>query len=643
MTLKTIPRHWIFLYCFHVLSFFLLRNYLWIRFNPHVGTLGWLAANGIGLWFDAWIALGLLLPWIGVHALWPKFANGALSRVLRMGYTFGWVLFYFFSLFSEYFFFEEFNSRFNTVAVDYLIYPHEVFINIWESYPIARILVLSAFVAATICWFFRRAILDVPPSTWKKRIGFAAGAYALFLSLYFLHPFAMTRYNDDRRANEIASNGIYSFFYAAVSRDLDYKAYYPTIDLDEAYRTTRAMLPGEFGSDPRSIQRRIGDAPNGGRKPKNVVLILVESFGSEFWGSLGRKGVSLTPRMDELSRDGILFTHVYASGNRTVRGLEGVLSSFPPLPSDSIVKRTKSDNVETVARLLKRDGFETVFFYGGRGIFDGMRSYATANGYDRFVEQKDFANPKFTTIWGVSDEELFEKGVEDLRGLHEKGKPFLATFLTVSNHKPYTYPDGRIPERSEERQRNNAVKYTDWSIGHFFDLAKKEKFWNDTVFVVVADHGARVYGSQLIPIKSYEIPILVVGPGDIVGPARRVGTLGNSIDVSPTVLGFLGRPYDGVFFGHNLLAPGAEKYAKAVMNHNRNNGLLIGDRLVVMGMNQPAEYYQLNPATGEIAQDRNPKPGDEELKKKAISIFQVADDLYEGERYRVQQGKVGAR
>src|SRR5205085_3479031 len=170
--------------------------------------------------------------------------------------------------------------------------------------------------------------------------------------------------------------------------------------------------------------------------------------------------------MDKLATsEGLLFTNLYASGNRTVRGFEGVLSSFPPLPGDSIVKRDLSDNVETVARVLKRDGYGTVFLYGGRGLFDGMRSYAVRNGYDRFIEEKHFARPTFKTIWGVCDEDLFTRAVEEFRELAKGPQPFFATVLSVSNHKPYTYPKGKIPEDPSEQRRENAVKYSDYALG----------------------------------------------------------------------------------------------------------------------------------------------------------------------------------
>src|SRR4029079_9414314 len=201
-----------------------------------------------------------------------------------------------------------------------------------------------------------------------------------------------------------------------------------------------------------------------------------------------------------------------ASGNRTVRGMEGVLASFPPLPGESIVKRDLSDNVETVARVFQRDGYSTLFLYGGRGVFDGMRSFTVRNGYDRFVEQKHFEHPTFTTVWGVCDEDLYDRSVEELSSLSRSGRPFFATILSVSNHKPFTYPKGKIAADPDEKRRENAVSYSDYALGQVFKRARKEAFWTNTVFAVVADHGARVYGEQSIPIHSYEIPLLIVGP-----------------------------------------------------------------------------------------------------------------------------------
>jgi phosphoglycerol transferase MdoB-like AlkP superfamily enzyme len=440
--------------------------------------------------------------------------------------------------------------------------------------------------------------------------------------------------SNDRTLNEIANNGAISFLVAAWTNNLDYAAFYKTLPAAEAYQRTRRLLTEantEFVEDGQSIRRRVAGDPT--RPRLNVVIFLEESLGSEFWGCLGRTN-TLTPEMDKLAaQEGMLFTNIYASGNRTVRGFEGVLSSFPPLPGESIVKRDRSDNVETIARVLKSDGYTNVFLYGGRGLFDGMRSFAVRNGYDRFIEQKHFEHPTFSTIWGVCDEDVFLRGVEEFRELAKTGQPFCGTILSVSNHKPYTYPKGTIPEDPDQRRRENAVKYSDYALGRFFEAARKEAFWTNTLFVVVADHGARVYGEQSIPIHSYEIPLLIAGPAVVQSPSR-VAQLGCSLDVPTTVLGLLGRPYETLFFGRDLLRSRPED-GRAWLNHNRDIGMLAHDRLVVLGLKQAVEFYQGDPKVAEMRPLSQPTDADRELERDTIAVYQVADDLYMHRRYRI--------
>lgn len=596
-----------------------------------------------GIWLTSPLACGLLLV--------PR----AAGPWLRRAFWTGCVLFWFgqtFLLFVEYYFFEEFRSRFNTVAVDYLQYPTEVFINIWDSYHIGVILLVCLAPAFGWTWMARK--IYSPMWGCVKAKSAAGRALAAFVALgAFLAPLFIiagslagvmsspihpkgAHVSSDRTLNEIANNGELAFFSAALTHHLEYSAFYKSLPKDEAYRQARRLLAGpgsRFIGGPDSLCRAVVGDSN--RPRLNVVILLEESFGSEFWGCLGRKK-TLTPEMDKLAAaEGILFTNLYASGNRTVRGMEGVLASFPPLPGESIVKRELSDNVETVARLLKRDGYSTLFLYGGRGVFDGMRSFALRNGYDRFIEEKHFEHPTFTTVWGVCDEDLYDRSIAEFRELQKAGQPFFATVLSVSNHKPYTYPRGRIPENPQQRRRENAVKYSDFALGEFFRKARNESFWTNTIFAVVADHGARVYGAQSIPIHSYEIPLLIVAPAVANGPTR-VGQLGCSLDVGPTLLGLIGRPYTTTFFGQDLLkSPSGD--GRALLNHNRDIGLLADSRMVVLGLMDDVEFYRGNPKLSEMKPLRNPNDNDRELENDAAALFQVADDLYMHQRYRIEE------
>lgn len=620
-------------------AFSVLRLLLFLKFRPG----GPLAAADvvrmflIGARSDLFVALLMTLPllfWLLIIA--DRWFRARWHRVLFwLGFILFWVV-EVFLLAAEYYFFEEFTSRFNTVAVDYLFYPYEVFVNIWASYPVPAVVALC--VACSLIWFFLAKKLFTP--MWEQPGPLRARLVSLAIVIgvcALLRPAIQLKgphFSQDRVMNELANNGAISFVAAAWTHHLDFAAFYKTIPKDEAYQRVRKMLtePGvEFAGDGENLRRKVaGDSS----KPKlNVVIFLEESLGSEFWGSLGRKKPTLTPEMDKLAaEEGMLFTNMYATGNRTVRGFEGVLSSFPPLPGDSIVKRDLSDNVETIARVLKRDGYSTVFLYGGRGLFDGMRSFAVHNGYNRFIEQKDFPKPTFTTVWGVCDEDLFGRAIEEFRELSKSGKPFCATLLSVSNHKPYTFPEGRIPEKPD-RHRGGAVKYSDYCLGKFFREAKKEPFWTNTIFVVVADHGARVYGKQSIPIHSYEIPLLIAGPAVVKNPSR-IPQLGSQLDVSPTILGLLGRPYETLFFGHDLLRSPLEN-ERAFLNHNRDIGMLAHDRLVILGLMQGEEFYEGAPKKGDMKPLAQPSEADRDLQKDAIAVYQVADDLYVHKKYHL--------
>jgi phosphoglycerol transferase MdoB-like AlkP superfamily enzyme len=615
-----------------------LRLALLLIFRPPELTLATLLAAFLsGFQRDVFAALVEMIPLLVWLLLVPDRSFGARwHRILFLGGCFVFWFAQFFLLFVEFFFFDEFQARFNTVAVDYLLYPYEVFINIWQSYHVGVIVAVCA--GLSLAWLFAASKLFAEmwerPFSFKSRLAYLAAVTALAALLAPTFNLKGAHVSKDRTLNEMANNGPLSFVAAAWTHNLDYSAFYKTMPREEAYQRARRLLAEpntEFEEPGQSIRRRVAGDP--ARPRLNVVIFLEESLGSEFWGCLGRTN-TLTPEMDKLAaEEGMLFTHLYASGNRTVRGFEGVLSSFPPLPGESIVKRDRSDNVETIARVLKRDGYASLFLYGGRGLFDGMRSFAVRNGYDRFIEQKHFEHPTFTTIWGVCDEDLFQRAVEEFRELSKTGQPFCGTILSVSNHKPFTYPKGKIPEDPDWKMREHAVKYSDYALGQFFRAAKKEAFWTNTIFAVVADHGARVYGEQSIPIQSYEIPLVIAGPAVVKSPSR-VSRLGGSLDVPTTILGLVGRPYQTLFFGRDLLA-GTPETDRTLLNHNRDIGMLARDRLVVLGLKQTVEFYQGDPKAAELKLLPQPTDADRQLEQDTIAIYQVADDLYMHQRYRI--------
>ncbi len=544
------------------------------------------------------------------------------GRSRKLFFSFAWLFFFslFFLFCVEYFFFEEFNSRFNSVAVDYLIYPTEVFVNIWESYNVLLISALCLIFSFLPSFLSLKYYYDVPAKTDKKLPSlfyFSAGFFFSLVSVVM--PLNFTR---DRIASEIAKNGPVSFFYSAYSHNLDYEAFYSVMETDKAFEKAREIifLKNEKPSlNPARPVERLVFSKDAERK-MNVMVFVLESFGSEFVGALGASP-SYTPEFDAMSKEGLLFSNIFSTGNRTVRGLEAVLTGFPPLPAESIVKMKFSANIVSLPQLLKEKGYVNYFVYGGRGIFDNMKPFALRYGFDHFIEQKDFKNPSFKTIWGVCDEDIFEMSLLKARQAYLSGKPFFFLTLSVSNHKPYTYPEGRIPENPARKKRVYAVKYSDWALGNFFKKVKKEDFYKNTLFVFIADHGARVYGSQEIPVKSYRIPLLIAGPGITKGVNS---VLGSSADLPSTIMQLLNFSYKSPFFGKSLLAPAIYRWVP--LNHNRSCGYYDGEDLIVLGLNKRNSFYKKLEGLNMIAIDEN--KADREKKERAISIFQTAWETY---------------
>lgn len=589
----------------------------------------------VGALRDGLVGLFVLMPVaMVVFGVGEKKIGAPVRTGVGRFFLFVWWALILFVIQAEYYFFHEYSSRFNTVAIDYLHYWTEVSSNIRQMYPMGRILTVCGLGALAVTVRCAKKFPLRPGAGTADRCLFL-GAYAGLAALAVCGASGVSlQWHPERLVNELSSNGLTSGAIALWTRNLAYGDYFPTLPREEAYARARSLLDtpeAKWKGDPFSIQRRIpGDAA---RPKKNVVILLEESFGSEFLGSLnGRKGEpsSLTPRLDALSEQGLLFTNLFADGNRTIRGIEGVLASFPPLPGDSIVARTLTSGCETLASVFARDGYQTRFIYPGRGVFDGLGRFSLANGFGHFTEQKHFDSPVFTNVWGHCNEDLYDRVLKEAREDYQAGKPFFITALSVSNHQPFTYPEGRISEPSYARRRTHAVKYVDFALGRFFDAVRQEPFWKETLFVVIADHGARVYGSQTLPIHSYQIPCLVLGEG--VEPGR-CDTLGCQLDVAPTILAMVGRPYDSLFFGRDLLGK-ALVPRRAILNHNRSVGIYRDGRLVALSLNRVVEEFR-GDAKGSLERVTLDAEA-EELSKDLTALLQVADDLYMHRRFRWQ-------
>jgi phosphoglycerol transferase MdoB-like AlkP superfamily enzyme len=530
----------------------------------------------------------------------------------------------------EYFFFDEFNSRFNFVAVEYLIYPHEVFVNIWQSYPVAQALAGCAAATAALLWAFRARIGAALASEerLRQRMLPAGGLAIALVAVHLAVNMDTGRAGVNRVADEIGGNGIYSFFNAAVNSQLDYPQFYLTLSEAEAAGRVRRLVAQPntafIAGAKNPIARRVSYP--GTPKPLHVIVLLEESLGSEFVGAFGDKR-GLTPNLDRLAAESLVFYQTYASGTRTVRGMEAVSASFPPVPAESIVKRKGNEGMFNWSTVMQKNGYAPTFIYGGYGTFDNMNYFFGNNGY-RVVDRTQMDKPKFSNIWGVSDQDLFDNAFKVFDAQVARRERIFSVVMTTSNHKPFTFPEGIEGIKPKGGGRDTGVRYADYAIGHFLDELRKRPWFKDTMVVIAGDHGARVYGREDIPLPTYEIPFLVYSPGHVA--PGRVDTLTSQLDIAPTVLGLLGISYDSIFFGRDALAGGNDR-PFALLNHNRDIALYRDGQLSELGFRKTTGTLRYDPATRTQAKIA-PDP---ESTKDAASIFQLAYSLFEKREYRL--------
>lgn len=494
---------------------------------------------------------------------------------------------------SEHVFWDEFGVRFNFIAVDYLVYTKEVVGNILESYPVKTILGINLVFALVVFYFLKKyldkALSGVSHFTCRAKYGF------LLLCLPVLAYVFVSSANvkiDNQYEKNLAYNGLYQLFSAFINNKLDYKDFYASISEDEMLRNYRALNAHAnstfMDTDMNSMKRMIQGT--GIPQNKNVVIILMESMSAEFLGALGDTR-GLTPQMDKLAKEGLLFTNLYATGTRTVRGMESVTLSMPPSAGTSIVKQPDGKGIFSTGYVFNQKGYETSFIYGGYGYFDNMNTFFASNGFNTVVDRANMSKEEitFSNIWGVSDENLFEKALTQFDSNHVNGKKFFSLVMTTSNHRPYTYPDGKIDIPSHTG-REGAVKYADYAIGAFMKNAEQKAWFKDTVFIFVADHCASSAGKAELPIHKYKIPLIVYSPS-FIKPAK-VEKVASQIDVMPTVLGLLGWSYESKFYGDNILSETFKP--RAFVGNYQKLGLLRDNKLTILLPNKSIKGYEVS-------------------------------------------------
>ena len=530
-------------------------------------------------------------------------------------------------------FIAEYDVRPNVIFINYLKYPKEVLNTIWAVYKL-ELLLAGLMMAAFGWWFYRRikpAILDVySVAWWKRAIVFIPIFIIIFAGLRssFGHRPANPSdavFSNNRLLNELAKNTIHNVVYAAYSRVAhDGTAdNYGSMKIDEALQRVGKRLNIETtGATP--FMREVASHFSSDKK-KNLVIFLQESIGAQFVAAIGGEA-GIMPRLNALSEEGLLFTRLYSNGTRSIRGIAGTVAGFLSTPGQGVVKRNQSQSgFFTVASLLKPYGYRSSFFYGGESRFDNMKSWFFGNGFDEIYDEPTFTEAAFHGTWGVSDEDLVVKANQLFSAWNQAGEPFVSVMFTTTNHSPFEFPEGRIellpgvPVNSDK----NAIKFADYAIGKFIDLARENGYYDDTVIMVIADHNVRVYGDDIIPVDTFRIPALILGGG--VTPAR-VERLVTQPDALATALDLLGLDLAYPILGNSIFSD--RQTGVSLLQFHDLYGLRYADEIAIIQPDKPAETYRVTAEDHLVSKEHNA-----ELEKDALAFVIVLDYLYRNRLY----------
>jgi phosphoglycerol transferase MdoB-like AlkP superfamily enzyme len=621
----------------------LLLAIFWDRVEATKG-LAFILTQGVR--FDV-ILLGLLLGPVVVFKPFFHISNGLkkLGSWIWPAYLASATTLAFYVEGSTLSFIREYDSRPNFIFVEYLAYPREVLGTLVGSHFIefAGLSCLALLVFTLVLNWMRRDPSRALGLSWKTcLLAFPLSALATTLAVRStldhrpVNP-SMAAFSGDSMVNQLALNSPYSLLYAIYEHHRDSKEqdlHYGDMAVEQAV----SLVMADSGIPVNSLVKGGGPSLHHHRAteplshPHNLVIILEESLGAEFVRKLG--GKDLTPRLEQLAVEGIWFEQLYATGTRSVRGIEAVVTGFTPSPLNSVVKLAETqEHFFTLGGALKQQGYRTSFIYGGEAHFDNMRGFFLNNGFETVIDQQDYTDPQFRGTWGVSDEDLFAKADEVFNDAGDR--PFFSLVFTSSNHEPFDIPPGRVSvEPGEDGARETAVKYADFALGEFLLRARASRYWKNTIFLVVADHNSRVYGDQLIPVERFHIPGLIVG-----GPIERriVPGITSQIDLLPTLLSLAGVSADIPAVGHDLTqARFSQGGGRAVMQFNRVEALLVPGKVVVLQPDLPAQDF-LYTTGGRFLPDPEPDVGNwPELEQLTEAYFTIGPAMIHHRWYSSQ-------
>ena len=474
--------------------------------------------------------------------------------------------------------------------------PWENFVMIWKSFPLLWI-IIGCIVAMVLIWLLVEKLFREVQM--RQQVGRTIPAVLLTFGvlsfLYYGPPFwRLTTFSSEVMLNQAASNGAYTLVksYSVIHRTHGDMFPFEDQEVKEDMAKNLAFICSQEETlvSPMAPTLRKFNEPNILETPKNIVIIIGESFSATLTGVVGQDERSYSPYFDSICKEGMLFTHCFSNGPRTQHGIVSVMSGFPSVIGSSLIRRRESNAFFTIADAVRQEGYETYFIHGGNLDYDDMRDYLRQGNFQHIYGVEDFDTWRFKNDWGVCDEDLFDFAYQKIK---EAKQPHLTVILTMSNHLPYDIPEEFAkshPEVAGFQDMKASYYYADYAFGTFMDRLKTLPDYENTLVLRTADHG-EVYSQEDRPFRMFHIPALLLN-------GSRCDTVFDAVcsqmDFVPTLLSEIG--YKGAFpcIGRNLFAKDYQPFA--TMNNYDNLHFWMENGKVVTWdmMSDEARCYRMN-------------------------------------------------
>ena len=463
--------------------------------------------------------------------------------------------------------YKEWGSKLDYDAISYLKYPKEAMASCSSS-PILLLLFIASLISVFAIFIHNRIFLKTKFKQIKNTflsvitkivlIFIVLTAYVIALrggtDIVPMNP-SFVYFSNHTFANHAALSPEWNLAYTYKKSKRTNKADFKFMTDDEMNKRMDLLFPKTDSTDITHILKN-------NNKP-NIVIFILESFTADVFESLdGVKG--LTPNLENLIKQGILFTNFHPSGRRTPNAFPAVLAGFPSIPNDNIINHTKKlAHISYLPKVLKNNGYHTSFYYGGLTEFANIKAFIKNCNYDNITDKSNFDKKDLNSKWGAHDHVVFNKILKDIN--NNMPEPFFVNVMTLSSHEPFEVPmKTQIQGKDEASLFKNSIYYTDKSIGEFIKKAKKQKWFNNTLFIFVADHGHRLplFRNDASSVERYHIPLIIYGnvlKDEFKGV--KINTIGSQTDIPATILGQLNIDYSNFQWSNNLFDKNKNKFA----------------------------------------------------------------------------------